>query len=231
MHTVRQTSQAAVLRTPGNRAKRSLHFTALEPLLASGAEDGSLYVWDTTTYTLLDSYLQTHSVSTITTLRYTCALPFQLTPCNCCTPSCLFPGILSITASMAFSHSKALSKLTAQSYNQRAWNLLELLEGLLEYEPLASLQTTVSRVCFSPGSPNILISAGLDRSIVLTDRRLDAAIANVPCASPLTALDCKDDGNCITVGNTRKWRPLACILHKKAHVTFYLAILEAASLS
>lgn len=62
MHTVRQTSQAAVLRTPGNRAKRSLHFTSLEPLLASGAEDGSLYVWDTTTYTLLDSYLQTHSV-------------------------------------------------------------------------------------------------------------------------------------------------------------------------
>lgn len=64
------------------------------------------------------------------------------------------------------------------------------------------VQATVSRVCFSPGSPNILISAGLDRAIVLTDRRLDAAIASVPCSLPLTALDCKDDGNCVTVGNT-----------------------------
>ena len=64
------------------------------------------------------------------------------------------------------------------------------------------LQGTVSRVCFSPGSPNILISAALDKAIVLTDRRLDAAIASVQCGVPLSALDCKDDGNCITVGTT-----------------------------
>lgn len=64
------------------------------------------------------------------------------------------------------------------------------------------VQATVSRVCFSPGSPNILISAGLDKSIILTDRRLDAAIAKVQGSLPLTALDCKDNGNCITVGTT-----------------------------
>ena len=80
LHTVRHATQAAVLRTPGNRAKRSLHFTPLEPLLASGAEDGSLYVWDTSTYTLLDSYIQTHEVrrqSSVLLQMATCQVHFK----------------------------------------------------------------------------------------------------------------------------------------------------------
>lgn len=52
----------AVLPAPDRRPKRSLHYADGESLLACGADNGAIYVWDTATRIRVDDYQHRHQV-------------------------------------------------------------------------------------------------------------------------------------------------------------------------
>ncbi|KAK9812174.1 hypothetical protein WJX73_002064 [Symbiochloris irregularis] len=57
--------------------------------------------------------------------------------------------------------------------------------------------------CFSPASPLIVVSAGLDSRVCLLDRRTQVdQITEVLPGAPLSSITCRDDGTSIVVGTT-----------------------------
>lgn len=62
LHKVHDESPAVTLPVDGQGGKTCVHFSPLDVVLASSAEDGSLHTWDTATCQSEDSYNSLHKV-------------------------------------------------------------------------------------------------------------------------------------------------------------------------
>lgn len=73
LHKVHDETPGTVLPTESQIGKTCVHFSPLDGALASSAEDGSLYVWDTATCQTQDSYNNLHQVSLCTPSLHACS--------------------------------------------------------------------------------------------------------------------------------------------------------------
>ncbi|KAK9812816.1 hypothetical protein WJX72_004245 [[Myrmecia] bisecta] len=187
-------------------AINSICFSRGSKLLAAGCQNARIHVWDlkrqackhvhaehkgavtSVAYSPDDTYLGSASVSG--------EILFHLTQEG----TCAFALPMASSRPKRSLHFSALESLLtggADDGSLFVWDM-QTLETRDTYAQ--QHKGPVSSVCFSPASPNILISAGHDQKVILLDRRIDNVVATVEVGAPVTSMGCKDDGGFLAAG-------------------------------
>jgi protein NEDD1 len=188
-----------------NCETNSLCFSTGSRYLATGGSDNLVKIWDLKKKSVVKLF-KTHT-DAITCIKFSrtdshlasCTLNGELHVHNLLSGKTVAQYKLEDTAFKAIRYAPLKKNQFATCSDSGAVHIWDYTKK----QPIGAFKghtAPTSAIAYSPTLPTLLISAGLDKKIVLIDTVKQTASKVIQTEAPLTAMDLHDDGNTLVVG-------------------------------